>query len=116
MERGAPPGRDMALSLLAVTVPQHDELACSRRWHRHGEVSVAPLAATAKPPMERPMDRSIGGFAGIRPLTPEVSISLFRRLFRRERVVHEHNVYQMCDTLRACSRKGTMGPCEVTVW
>ena len=37
MERGAPPGRDMALSLLAVTVPQHDELACSRRWHRQGE-------------------------------------------------------------------------------
>ena len=63
MERGAPPGRDMALSLQAVSVPQNDELACSRRWHRHGEVSVAPLAATAKPPMERPMDRSIGGFA-----------------------------------------------------
>ena len=26
MERGAPPGRNMALSLLAVTVPQHDEM------------------------------------------------------------------------------------------
>ena len=26
VSRGAPPGRNMALSLLAVTVPQHDEM------------------------------------------------------------------------------------------
>jgi hypothetical protein len=62
VERGAPPGRDMALSLLAVTVPQHDELACSRRWRSLRRIARSQGETTYGSPMERSMGRSIGGF------------------------------------------------------